>query len=208
MDSSATPRIGSGRRSPGRLLIAFLAMTGFALSVACEKPDASFTTSPSVRTLIGTTTGNVAYSPGVPAPSEVPAPAGWRVDVGNARFSTLERGEHAVQVVMQISTRPGAAMEVWLESDGEALVRWSGGSSSTYNGTLCFQVLLAEKGEALPLGRGKETLVLAFRDPGSEEIVVARRLPIAGRTPKVTGGAPSSTSRVFRNLLGCPRSVI
>jgi hypothetical protein len=178
------------------------------VSTACEKPDASFTTSPSVRALIGQTSGNVSYAPAVPSPAEVAAPHGWRVDVGSARFSTLERGEHAIQVVMQISTQPGASMEVWLERDGEALVRWSGGSSVHFNGTLCFQVLLAEKGEALPLAGGKETLVLAFRDPGTEQLVVARRMPVAGVVPSVTGAIPGPGSRVFRDLLGCPRSVI
>lgn len=139
---------------------------------------------------------------------EVLAPSGWRMDIGSARFSTLERGEHAIQVVMQIGTQPGASMEVWLERDGEALVRWSGGSSSRYNGTLCFQVLLGEKGEALPVGQGKETLVLAFRDPGTEQLVVSRRMPVAGPSPRLTGSPPSPTSRIFRELLGCPRSVI
>lgn len=188
-------------------VLVFAALMTLA-TIACEKPDASFTTSPSVRTLIGQTSGNVSYAPGGPAPLEVPAPNGWRVDVGSARFSKLERGEHAIQVVMQIGTQPGVAMEVWLERDGEALVRWSGGSSSRYNGTLCFQVLLAEKGEALTAGEGTATLVLAFRDPGTEQFVVSRRMAVAGSAPKLIGTSPSSTSRIFRDLLGCPRSVI
>ncbi len=178
------------------------------LAVACEKPDASFTTSPSVRALIGTTTGNVAFNPTEAPPQEVPEPTGWKFDVGNARFSTLEQGDASIQVVMQMASRPGPAFELWFERDGKALVRWSGGSARPYAGAVCFQVLLKHDGEALELGPGHYSFVMAFRDPGTGEIVAAKRVPVVGNVPKGTGAAPGPDSKVFRDLLGCPRSVI
>ena len=191
-----------------RLVGLLLALALAALAVACEKPDASFTTSPSVLALIGTTAGNVAFNPSETPPQEVPEPAGWKFDVGNARFSTLEQGDASIQVVMQMASRPGPGFELWFERDGKALVRWSGGSARPYAGAVCFQVLLKYKGEALELGPGKYSFVLAFRDPGTGEIVAAKRVPVVGNVPKGSGAAPGADSKVFKDLLGCPRSVI
>ena len=64
---------------------------------ACEKPDASFTTSPSLRALVGTTTGNVAFNPPETPPSPSAAPAGWDWELGLARFSKLENEQPSLR---------------------------------------------------------------------------------------------------------------
>ena len=185
-----------------------LILAGGALLAACEKPDASHVTSPSAKALVGTTTGNVAYDPPDPAPPETPNPTGWDVRLENARFSKLENGRHSIQVVLQVESRAGPGMEIWLSDEQRTVVRWSGGSARPYDGVVCFQLQLEDEAAALDLGDGPHALTLAFRDPGSGEVVVARTIRVAGEPPGLHGGTPATDSDVVRELLGCPRSVI
>jgi hypothetical protein len=176
---------------------------------SCDKPDASHVTSPSAQALLGTTTGNVLYSPDLAPPEPVAAPDGWDFELGNARFSELEDGAASIQVVTLIQSRPGPAMEFWIASESGTVVRWSGGSARRFEGTFCFQLRLEEGAEALPLQRGERyTFTIAFRDPGTEEVVLASRVQVAGTVPLLDGGPPGPGSPVARDLLGCPRSVI
>jgi hypothetical protein len=207
MDGSRA-RVEAGRMAVRTGLL--LALASVLFLAACEKPDASFTTSPSAQTLLGTTTGNVSFNPAEVPPGEHAPPTGWHFDVGNARFSQLEQGDASIQLVMLMSAKPGPAFELWFERDGQPVVRWSGGSAHAYNGSVCFQLQLKDKakGEALTLGPGSYSIVLAFRDPGTGEIVAAKRIPVVGTIPKLKGTDLPSGTRVFRDLLGCPRSVV
>jgi hypothetical protein len=179
------------------------------LLAACEKPDASDTTSPSVEALLGTSTGNVAYAPPEAPPSDVPNPDRWDVRLENARFSELENGAASIQVVLQMETQTGPyGFEVWLASASGTVMRWSGGSSHHYDGVVCFQLLLEDAGEALQLGEGQHTMTVAFREPDAPQALVAQSQRVAGTPPKLDGSPPSGQSQVGRTLLGCPRSVI
>lgn len=184
------------------------AVVATLLIAACEKPDASDVTSPSARTLLGTTTGVVAYSPGDAPPAPTPDPQGWEVRFENARFSKLENGQHSIQVVLQIESRPGPPMEFWLTSGDSTVLHWSGGSAHSYNGVVCFQLRLEEDAEALALGPGPHEMTIAFGDPGIGEPVVAKTQRVAGTVPELKGSPPGPESRIGRELLGCPRQVI
>ena len=175
-----------------------------ALLAACEKPDASFTTSPSLRALIGTTTGNVAFHPPESPPPDTASPPGWDWELGLARFSKLEIGLPSLEIVMQVNARPGAAMELWLTDDSGVIARWSAGSSAVYSGVVCFQLMLQQGAEAVPLGPGKHYLTVAFREPEGN-IVTARTAEVKNLTPKLTGAVPAQASEVFREGLSCPR---
>jgi hypothetical protein len=194
--------------APARLLALVLAAFLLLAGAACEKPDASDVTSPSARTLLGTTAGNVAYGPPEAPPQKTLAPGDWRFDIGNARFSRLENDAAAIQVVDTIRSFPGFGFEVWLDNGEATIARWSGGSTRRYSGTLCFQLRLQDGPEMLTLPPGGYTITLVYRDPGSGEVVAAHRIPVAGTPPSATGEAPRRDSRIFRDLLGCPRSVI
>jgi len=175
---------------------------------ACEKPDASDVTSPSAKALIGTTTGNVAYRPPDVPPDVVPNPEGWDVRLENARFSELENGDEAIQVVMQVQSERGPGFEVWLtDAEGTAL-RWTAGSAQEYDGVVCFQLRLESENEALDLVDGPYEMTVAFRDPAMDEPVVAQSIRVAGTPPQLEGEPPGGASEVARDLLGCPRSVI
>lgn len=181
------------------------------LASACEKPDASHTTSPSALALLGTTEGNVAFFPPEAPPAlEGATPTGWDFDVGNVRFSKLENGDPSLQVVMELRSQRGPGFEVWLERDGAPVARWSGGSARPYTGVLCFQLRLEDPdtGEALPLPPGAYTMALIFREPGSGDVVAGQRITVAGHVPRLKGEQPGPGSEVFRVLLSCPRSVI
>lgn len=192
------------RRAFAIVLLTLLA----SLAVACEKPDASDVTSPSVRALAGTTSGNVAFNPPETAPADVPAADGWNLRLENARFSKLENGTASIQVVMQVAAQPGPGFEVWLTGPEGTIWRWSGGRTERYDGVVCFQVRLSEDGEAFPLTPGRQySLTVAFRDPG-EGVVMARTVAVNGRVPELAGEVPGPGSRVGAVLLGCPRSVI
>lgn len=176
--------------------------------LACEKPGASHTTSPSAKALLGTTTGNVFFDLPDAAPADIPDPEGWRVRLENARFSQLEDGAQAIQVVLSIRSRPGPGFEIWFSDRQRTVLRWSGGSARTYDGVVCFQLRLEADGEALPLGPGPHTMTIAFREPAAESVLVARTQRVAGFAPGLSGGPPGPQSKVARQLLGCPRSVI
>lgn len=197
------------RSAPRRVALVLLIAVAALVLAACEKPDASDVTSPSARILIGTTDGNVAYFPPETPPEPTEDPQDWRFQLGNARYSTLENGEHSIQIVTDIQAQPGPGMELWITGPEGVVYRWSGGSTRQYNGVVCFQLRLNHDGEAMPLVAGETySLTMAFRDPGTSEIVVAKQIEIAGFTPSLTGELPGATSEVGSVLLGCPRSVI
>ncbi|HET7737017.1 MAG TPA: hypothetical protein VFK32_00435 [Tepidiformaceae bacterium] len=178
------------------------------LAVACDKPSADRTTSPSALALVGTATGAVTLAPEGAAPDADLAPDGWRFDLGNARFSDLERGAASIQVVNGIQTQEGATFEVWLSNSEAPIARWSGGETTRYQGTLCFQLRLESGDEALELGPAPYSVTIAFRDLATGDLIASDQMPVAGTPPSLDGVAPSAGSEVFRDLLGCPRSVI
>jgi hypothetical protein len=176
------------------------------VTVACEKPDASNTTSPSARSLLGTTAGRVIYHVPELPPDPVTPPSGWAYELGNVRYEKLENGTHAIIVVGQLSAKIGPDMEIWLADKDETVAKWFGASSHGYDGVICWQQKLEANGEALVLNPGVQyTLTVAFRDPGDGGIVLARRVEVKGNVPNVKGTEPTEDSAVFRDLLGCPR---
>lgn len=180
------------------VLLAAVALGG------CEKKDASYTTSPSLKALIGTTSGNVAFRPPEVAPEPVEPPADWQVEFALARFAELENGSPAIEIVMQVKTRPGAGMELWLSDEDGTVARWSGGSTAVYVGTVCFQLELAREGEAVPLGSGKHTATLVFREP-VDGVIAARRVEVTHTTPVLAGETPAPGSTVFSTAWACRR---
>lgn len=188
-----------------RVAVIVLAAAGCLLLAACEKPDASYVTSPSIKTLIGTTTGNVAFNPPETAPEPTADPPKWSVDFDLARFTELENDSPAVEVLMQVETRPGYGFEFWISGeDGKTVARWSAGSTTNYSGTACFQLELQRGGEAVPLPQGKYHATLAFRDPAGP-VLVAKRLDITNFTPKLAGSVPGPESEVFKEAWACRR---
>lgn len=95
-------------------------------------------------------------------------------------------------------------MELWLTDSEGVVARWSAGSTAVYSGVVCFQLLLQQDGEAVPLGAGKHQLTVAFREPEGT-VVTARTAEVKNLTPKLAGGVPAPASDVFRNGLACPR---
>ncbi|MCL4866997.1 MAG: hypothetical protein KJZ47_13965 [Gemmatimonadales bacterium] len=180
-----------------------MAATALALA-GCEKKDASYTTSPSLKALVGTTTGNAAFRPEERAPEPVEPPADWQVEFALARFAELENGNPALEIVMQVKTRPGTGMELWISDEAGTVARWSGGSTAVYVGTVCFQLELERDGEAVPLGTGTHTATLAFREP-VDGVIAARRLEITHTTPALTGETPALGSTVFSTAWACRR---
>lgn len=196
-------RADNGRVST-RLLLPLVLMLPL-LFVACEGKDKSYSTSPSLRALIGTTTGNVAFRPSEVAPEPVTPPDHWQVEFGLATFSELENEQPSLQVVAQVQTRPGTGFELWLSDEtGATVARWSGGSTTTYVGTVCFQLELEREGEAVPLGAGPHTATLVFREP-VDGVIAARVMPVTNQTPELEGATPGAESPVFRDALACPK---
>lgn len=182
-----------------------LLLSAIAL-VACEKKDASFQTSPSAKSLLGSTSGNVVYATDEKAPAAVDGPSDWKFELGNARFQPLENGTHAIIVTSQLNSRAGPAMEVWLSDDQVTLARWSGGIARKYDGVICWQQKIEEGNEALQLDPAKKyTITVAFRDVASNAVVLARQTEVKGNVPVLKGSQPAVGSEVFRELLGCPR---
>jgi hypothetical protein len=185
-------------------LLPFILLLSLLLA-ACESKDRSYATSASVRALIGTTVGNVAFNPPESAPEVVPAPDDWQVEFNLATFSELENGQPSIQLIAQVKTRPGTGFELWLTDEtGRTVARWSGGSTTTYVGTVCFQLELEQAGEAVPLGSGKHTATLVFREP-VDGVVAARVMPVTSQPPRLNGAIPGAASPVFRNALACPK---
>lgn len=174
----------------------------------CEKPDASYVTSPSAIALLGTAEGEArlgSVSPPLPLTAEAP---GWSFDLGNARFSKLENGVPSIQVVTQIIARPGASMEMWLLSGGDPVYSWSGGTTHDYNGVFCFQIALASGDQALPLGPGPFALRIGFVDQATGEPLAVKEVRVAGFAPDLRRPYPRGPAGPGVQLLGCPRSVI
>jgi hypothetical protein len=191
---------------PHRVFVGIIALA-VVLGVACEKPDASHTTSPSARALVGTTTGNVAYGPAEQAPDPTGAdqPPGWDLRFELAVFADLEDGTEALRIVTQTQSQRAAGMELWLSNQHGTVARWSGGSTGKYDGVVCFQVRLEDaSGKSLALPDGDYTATMVFRDVETGPIV-ARSIKVTGQIPKLKGTAPGPDSPVFRDLLGCPR---
>lgn len=183
-----------------------LATRGLA---ACEKPDASDTTSPSAKALLGTTTGNVVFDPPEALPEQVAPPAGWEFELGNARFDALENGTPALFVVLQLAAKAGKGIEIWLsDAAGRPVVRWSGGSTRAYSGVVCFQLKTRVKedgrDEGLQLAPGTYNLTVVFRDVETG-VVTAQRAQVRSNTPAAAASAPAPGSPIFRDLLSCPR---
>ncbi len=175
------------------------------LLVACEGKDKSYATSPSLRALIGTTSGNVAFNAPEAAPEPVDPPDNWQVEFALATFSELENEQRSIQVVAQVKTRPGTGFELWLtDESGATVARWSAGSTTTYVGTVCFQLELARDGEAVPLGSGQHTATMVFREP-VDGVIAARIMPVTSRPPSLEGTIPGPASPVFRDALACPK---
>ena len=187
--------------------ISMALLLGLALvTAACEKPDASFQTAPGVKALIGTTTGNVAFNPPELAPPPRDPPPKWAMELALASFSELENGKPSLEVILQMKAREGAGMELWLraDDDGRTIARWSGGSSGVYEGAVCFQLVMQDNGEAIPLPPGKYHLTVAFRDPATG-IVVARDARVTSSTPVLKGAPPAPGSTLFQQTLACRR---
>ncbi len=186
-----------------RLALIVLSLAGLFL-VACEKPDASYVTSPSLKTLIGTTTGNTAFNAPEMAPGPVEPPANWEVNFDLARWARLENEHPSLEILMQVRTHPGTGFELWLTHEGKTVARWSAGSTNSYTGTVCFQLELQKDGEAVPLGDGKHEATIVFRDPEGAP-VAAQRLTVTNTTPKLEGAVPAQSSDLFREALACRR---
>ena len=184
-----------------------LVLVGLTLTVsACNEPDTSFQTSPSVLILMGTTTGSVVLnSQETPPPPQNP-PADWRFDFGNATFSHLDNGTPSIQFVMQVTARPGAGLELWLtrDSDNHTVARWTGGSSTVYSGTVCFQLVTVSKTEALPLTPGKYSLTADFID-AETGVIVSRKVNVTNQPQVSTLPPPSPTSDLFSIVYACPK---
>lgn len=196
-------------RTEARQLLALWGLAALVLLVACEKPDASFVTSPSALALLGTASG-AAQTADIPPPptSEGEAP-GWAFDLGNARFSQLENGTPSIQVVTQLLARPGAHMALWILSGDVPVFYWSGGTTREYDGVFCFQLALAAGKDALPLGPGPHRLAVAFVDTTTGDVRAAKTVRVAGFPPQLKGGwYPPGPAGPGTQLLGCPRSVI
>ena len=195
-------------RFPRHALFLPALLLAVLLGAACARPDASRTTSPSGLALIGTATGNASYAPEGAPPGPVPAPPGWEFDLGNVRFSKLEDGAPALQIVTQVKSQAGTALEFWITGSEGPLLRWSGGATRRYDGVFCFQLRLQDNGEALSLRCAPYRFTMLFRDIQTDQPVVSKTIEIAGFQPKYDGAPPGPNSPVARDLLGCPRSVI
>ena len=205
--SIASPRFTEARRRRALYALAVVALVLLALTLltGCTR-DKSWLTSPSAKALLGVTTpALLAFDPLAEPPAPVPAPAGWRLTVDLARFGELENGTHALAILLDIESDPGATMDLWLSDDQGVLARWTGGSTEDYRGDVCFQLPLeSEDGEhALPLaGTTGHTLTVAFLD-SEGEVILSNTRGIASFVPQLSG-APPAGSEVFRVLLACP----
>lgn len=179
------------------------------LFAACEKPDASDVTSPSGRTLLGTTAGTAAYDVDQMPPAASSDPDGWEFELLNARYSKLENFDVSLQVVTRTRALAGTTMEAWLWNEGGHVpLYWKGGTTTSYNGVFCFQFRFEDGDESLHIEDAQYYLTIGFRDQESGEWVVVKEERVAGTIPELNGEPPGEDSRVGRDLLGCPRSVI
>jgi hypothetical protein len=192
------------------VVLPLIAVVGLVLA-ACEKPDASDVTSPSARSLLGTTAAtSVVFDVDEQPPAATDDPEGWDFFLGNVRYGKLENQQPAIQVVTRIQSQEGAVMDFWIWREGHTALKWSGGESIDYNGVMCFMLRLEEEGESVHLGSGQEQyyFTMGFRDANTGEYAVVKTIEIAGTVPQLDGETPGPESRVADTLLGCPRSVI
>ncbi|MCL6645260.1 MAG: hypothetical protein K6U88_09860 [Dehalococcoidia bacterium] len=187
-------------------IVAAVCLLALASLSACGLKDKSYATSPSLRALIGTTTGNVAFRPPEPPPAApVEPPSNWELHFSLATFSRLENEQPSLQIVLQVRTHPGAGFELWLlDEAGQVVARWSAGATTSYVGTVCFQLELARDGEAVPLGSGEHRAIVAFREFGGQ-VMAARETRVTGNVPRLEGAVPAPNSPVYREALACPK---
>lgn len=195
-------------RQTGRWLSIAVLLGVAAVVSACEKPDASYVTSPSALALLGTTEGEVRTASIPPPPRLTSEAPGWDFDLGNARFSKLENDVPSIQVVTQVISQPGAQMQMWLFSGGAPVFYWEGGTTRGYNGVVCFQLALASGSQTIPLGSEEHSLRIAFVDRKTGVPLVAKEVRIAGFVPELSRTFPEGAEPPGVKLLGCPRSVI
>ncbi len=191
-------------------MLPLIAVTALFLA-ACDKPDASDVTSPSARSMLGTTAAtSVAFEVEEEPPAATTDPEGWDFFLGNVRYGKLENQQAAIQVVTRIESEAGAVVDFWVWREGHTALKWTGGESTPYNGVMCFMLRLEDAGESVQLGPGQEQyyFTMGFRDPASNEYLVVKSINIAGTVPQLDGETPGPGSRVADTLLGCPRSVI
>ena len=185
------------------LSVALLAI----LFAACSKPDASYVTSPSMLALLGTTEGTPEYFPEGLPPEPIADTDGWQFDLGNARYEQLENLTPSIQIVANLVSKDADRMEMWID-DGETTVwHWRASAASPYNGTLCFQLALEDKGEAMPLEMDVAySLTVAFYGQDGAPLAI-RSVDIAGITPHglTDKPLPGPDSRAGRIALACPR---
>lgn len=155
---------------------------------------------------MGTTTGSVVLNPPDSPPAPKEPPAKWGFDLSNATFSHLDNGTPSLQVVMQVQAQPGAGLELWLtrDSDHHTVARWTGGSSTVYSGTICFQLVTVSKTEALPLPAGKYTFTADFLD-AETGVLASSSVAVANLPPVSTLPPPGPSSNVFSVVYACPR---
>ncbi len=178
------------------------------LASACAQDDTSFEPSPSLRTLLGTTTGNRIMSPPGEPPAPRDPPANWQESLALAAWTKLANGTPALQVVLEVKAHEGAGMDIWLTDDsGAAIVEWAGGHTETYGGSVCFQLSLQENGQAIPLVPSRQyRLTVAFIDVASGDVVSSRQAPVTNDVPALTGTTPATGSRVFSEAYACRRT--
>lgn len=211
MAEPKTPQQTKARRSWRAFVVLTLISVAALVLVACDKPDASDVTSPSARSLLGTTAAtSVAFEVDEQPPPATADPEGWDFFLGNVRYGKLENQQAAIQVVTRIESREGAVVDFWVWREGHTALKWTGGESTPYNGVMCFMLRLEDAGESVHLGPGQEQyyFTMGFRDPVSNEYLVVKSINIAGTVPQLEGDTPGPDSRVGNTLLGCPRSVI
>ena len=183
-----------------------LILLALTLLGGCTR-DKSWLTSPSAKALLGVTAPAVlAFDPPGEPPHPVPAPEGWRLTVDLARFGELENGTHALAILLDIESEPGAAMDLWLSrrpgassragraAPPRTIVATSASSSPS-------KVRMASM--SLPLaGTTGHTLTVAFLDAEGGVILSSTR-GIASFVPQLSG-EPAAGSEVFRDLVACP----
>ena len=159
-----------------------------------------------MRAFLGTTTGSVVLNSLETPPAPKDPPKKWAFELALANFAALDNGTPALRMVLQVTAQPGAGMELWLtrDADNHTIARWSGGSTSIYEGAVCFQLTTADKTEALPLTPGKYSVTVDFLDP-STGLVVSRKSQVTNFTPHSTLPPPGPNSTLFSVAYACPR---
>ncbi len=192
----------------GRVAVLAVALLA-VLFAACEKPDASYVTSPSVLAILGTTEGTPDYAPEGLPPDAIADSGDWTFDLGNARYEELENFTPSIQVVSVLVTKETAArMEMWIDDGTSTVWHWKAGPAAPYSGTLCFQLALSDDESAMPLQVDVQyTLTIGFFGEDGQPLSI-KAVEIAGITPHGLSDKPlpGPESRVGRVALACPRT--